>query len=105
MTFRQYKQVRHIPPYSCGQHSYGVIPLSIIIYILKITRVKTYGRSRGKFMTALFGLEQDMSTWGEVYSLPAYLLHTRTRAHYVLLTEKFSRIFQGPESSEPLLHC
>ena len=54
-------------------------------------------------MTALFGLEQDMSTWGEVYSLPASLLHTHTRAHYVLLTEKFSRIFQGQNS--PNLCC
>ena len=77
----------------------------LLFIFWKITRVKTYGRSRGKFMTALFGLEQDMSTWGEVYSLPASLLHTHTRAHYELLTERFSRIFQGPESSEPLLHC
>ena len=45
-------------------------------------------------MTALFGLEQDMSTWGEVYLLPAYLLHTHTRAHYVLLTAKYQEFFK-----------
>ena len=53
-------------------------------------------------MTALFGLEQDMSTWGEVY-LYLYLLHTHTRAHYVLLTAKYQEFFKV--QNPPNLRC